>query len=88
MFSEPERAALRVAQLAGQVPNHVSDADFDALKAHFDEEQIVEIVAVISVIGFLNRWNDTVAIPLETGPMGIGEKHLAPWGWSAGKHVD
>ena len=87
LFSEPERAALRVAQLAGQVPNHVSDADFDALTDHFGEEQIAEIVAVISIFGFLNRWNDTMATPLDEGPMDIGEKHLAGWGWSAGKHV-
>eukprot|EP00913_Durusdinium_trenchii_P005251 g4897.t1 len=67
LFSEAERAALTVAQLSAQVPNGVSDADFEALKPHFDEDQIVDIVAVISAFGFLNRWNDTLATPLEEG---------------------
>ena len=86
LFNDAERAALKVAQLAGQVPNGVSDEDFNQLKQHFDEEQIVEIVALISLFGFLNRWNDTMATPLEDAPREIGEKHLANWGWSVGKH--
>ena len=46
---DAERAALSVAQSAGQVPNMVTDADMDVLKQHFDEDQIVEIVAVRNV---------------------------------------
>lgn len=87
LFSEAERAALRLAQLAGQVPNAVSEEDFAALKAHFDDEAIVEIVALIAVFGFLNRWNDTMATPLEPEPMAVGERHLAAAGWAVGKHA-
>jgi len=58
----------------------------DALKTHFDEDQIVEIVAVICLFGWLNRFNDTMATDLEQRPMAFGEKHLAPSGWEAGKH--
>ena len=32
------------------------------------ERQIVQIVGVISLFGFLNRWNDTVATQLESAP--------------------
>jgi hypothetical protein len=59
LFSEAERAALRVAQCAAQVPNAVTDADFAELKKHYTDAQIVDIVAVISLFGFLNRFNDT-----------------------------
>ena len=86
LFSEAERAALRVAQGAGQVPNAVDDADFDALKAHFDENEIVGIVSIISFFGFLNRWNDTFGTALEDVPREHGEQHLAQEGWQAGKH--
>src|SRR5262249_16725429 len=41
LFSEAERAALRVAQGAAQVPNCVTDADFVELKRHYRDEQIV-----------------------------------------------
>lgn len=87
LFSEAERAALTVAQLAAQVPNGVSDADFEALKPHFDENQIVDIVAVISAFGFLNRWNDTLATPLEEVPVAHASDHLAKTGWTTGKHA-
>ncbi len=87
LFSEGERAALRVAQGAGQVPNAVSDQDFKDLKEHFDDEQIVEIVSVIALFGFLNRWNDTMATELETTPMKYATDNIASHGWSAGKHA-
>ena len=54
LFSEAERAELRVAQCAAQVPNAVTDADFAELKKHYTDCQIVDIVAVISLFGFLN----------------------------------
>lgn len=87
LFSDAERAALRVAQGAALAPNAVTDEDFAELKKHWTGEQIVEILAIISVFGFLNRWNDTLATPLEDGPKDLGEKHLSGWGWEAGKHA-
>ena len=66
-FSDAERAALRFAQAAGKVPNAVGDVEFAELRRHFDEEQILEMVAVLALLGFLNRWNDTLATTLEAG---------------------
>ncbi len=86
LFSPAERAALRVAQGAAQVPNAVGDEDFAELKRHYDEEEIVEIVAAIALFGFLNRFNDTMATEIETSPLEIGKRFLAPRGWSPGKH--
>ena len=68
LFSAAEKAALRVAFLAGQTPNAVTDDEFAGLAAHFDEEQQLEIVAVIAMFGFLNRWNATIATDLEELP--------------------
>jgi uncharacterized peroxidase-related enzyme len=86
LFSAAEKAALDVAVAAGCVPNAVTDELFAELHKHWTEEQIVEIVAVISYFGFLNRWNDTLATPLEEEPLHFGEEYLASHGWSAGKH--
>jgi alkylhydroperoxidase family enzyme len=85
-LSDAERAALGLAFAAGQVPNAATDAHFEALRAHYDEREIVEIVAVISVFGFLNRWNDTMATTLESAPMHFAADQLASQGWVAGKH--
>jgi uncharacterized peroxidase-related enzyme len=87
LFSEAERAALRVAQGAGQVPNAVTDADFAELKRHYTEAQIVDIVAVIALFGFLNRFNDTMATELESSPLAVGKHFLSAHGWTPGKHA-
>ena len=86
LFSPAERTALDFAASAALQPNQVSDEDFAGMRQHFDEEQIVEIVAVISVFGFLNRFNDTMGTPLEEIPIATGEKYLASHGWTPGKH--
>jgi len=87
LFSDAERAALRVAHGAAQVPNAVTDADFAELKKHYTDAQIVDIVAVISLFGFLNRFNDTMATELEASPIEAGKRFLAKNGWSIGKHA-
>src|SRR5262249_38092551 len=77
LFSAAARAALDVAVAAGCVPNAVTDEMFLELRRHFADEQVIEIVGVIAVFGFLNRWNDTFATPLEDEPLAFGETHLA-----------
>lgn len=88
LFSDAEKAALDLALAAGSVPNQSTDAHFDALRPHFSEDEIVEIVAVIALFGFLNRWNDTLATTLEDSPLAFAEAHLAPKGWVGDKHQD
>jgi uncharacterized peroxidase-related enzyme len=87
LFSAAERAALRVAQGAAQVPNAVTDADFAELQKHYSDTQIVDIVAVIALFGFLNRFNDTMATQLESSPIEAGKRYLAERGWTVGKHA-
>lgn len=86
LFSDAERVALDLAAAGGSVPNMASDDMFLQMRKYWTEEQIVEIVAVISVFGFLNRWNDTMGTPLEEEPIEVGQKFLAGHGWEVGKH--
>ena len=85
-FSAAEKAALALAEAAGKAPNAVTDAMFAELRRHWGEGEIVEIVATIAATGFVNRWNATMATPLEDEPMEVGAKHLAKNGWSPGSH--
>ena len=85
-FTPAERAALTVARGAGQVPNAVTDAEFRELRRWFDDEQVVEIVGVISLFGFLNRWNATFATELEQSPLSFAQRNLAEVGWVPGIH--
>jgi uncharacterized peroxidase-related enzyme len=86
LYTKGERATLDFALAAASVPNSVTDEMFAELRKHWTEEQIVEIVGVISLFGFLNRWNDTMATPLEDEPIEVAEKYLARGGWKIGKH--
>ncbi|MBT5049471.1 MAG: carboxymuconolactone decarboxylase family protein [Rhodospirillaceae bacterium] len=87
LFDEGERAALRFAQGAASVPNMVTDEDAEAVKAHFGEDGVVEILAVVSFYGFLNRWNDSLATELEEIAFDKASKTLAETSWDAGKHT-
>jgi uncharacterized peroxidase-related enzyme len=86
LFHDAERAALRLARDAGIVPNATTPAHFEELRKHYDDEQIVEIVATISLMGWLNRWNDTMATELEEVPLAFASQALTQHGWEAGKH--
>jgi uncharacterized peroxidase-related enzyme len=77
LFSEAEKAALRLARDGSMVPNEVTDRHFADLKRWFSEEQIVEITGVIALFGWLNRWNDTMATTLEETPRRFVERNLA-----------
>ncbi|MEM7282255.1 MAG: peroxidase-related enzyme [Pseudomonadota bacterium] len=87
LFDDAERAALDVGFKAAQTPNAVTQAEFDELAKHFSEPEIVEIVAAISLFGYLNRWNDTMATTLEHLPRERADRILGDVGWQVGKHV-
>ena len=86
-FSEAERAALDFALAASQVPDTMNPKIKKELYKHWDEGEIVEMLGVISLFGFLNRWNDTMATNLEDGAIESGNQYLAKYGWKKGKHV-
>jgi alkylhydroperoxidase family enzyme len=87
LFDEAERAALRFALAASQVPNAVTEAHFEQLRGYWDEGQIVEILATVCYVGFLNRWNDSLATTLEDRPARVAERHLGASDWRPGKHA-
>jgi uncharacterized peroxidase-related enzyme len=86
LFDERERAVLRIARDAACVPNRTTDEQFEALSAFYNEREIVEIVSVVSLFGWLNRWNDTMATELEAGALAFATDKLGPKGWEVGRH--
>ena len=87
LFPEAEKVAIEFAIAAASQPNDVTDELMYRRKQHWTEGQIVEIAATVSLFGFMNRWNDSMATPLEEEPLEVGEKHLAGKGWAVGKHT-
>ncbi|MBL0340673.1 MAG: carboxymuconolactone decarboxylase family protein [Bacteroidetes bacterium] len=86
-FNDAERAALDFALAASVIPNGVDDTVASNLRKHWDDGEIVEILGVIALFGFLNRWNDSMGTEMEPGAIESGEKLLAQVGWSIGKHT-
>ncbi len=85
-FDEAERAALHFARDASITPSAIEDRHFEGLRRRFDEDAIVEVLAVVSLFGWLNRWNDALATPLEADPLAFARAQLGPHGWQAGPH--
>ena len=85
LFDDGERAALRFARDASLVPNEVTPAHFVELRTYWDDGQIVEILAVVGLFGFLNRWNDTMATQLEDEPSTFAAARYGER-WEPGKH--
>ncbi len=85
-YSPRERVALDFALAAAAQPNAVTEAQFAELRAHWSEGEIVELLGVVAMFGFLNRWNDTMATPLEPVPTEVAQRTVGAHGWSPGKH--
>lgn len=86
-FSEAERAALDFSLAASMVPNAVDDTIKQRLYAHWNEGEIVEMLGVIALFGYLNRWNDSMGTSIEDGAVESGEHYLGKHGWNKGKHL-
>ena len=87
LFSDAEKAALDFSVKAASVPNGVTDEDVERMREHWDEGQIVEILAAVALYGFLNRFNDSLATPIEEGSAAFAEAAIGSQGWERGKHA-
>ena len=81
-YSDKEKAILDLSFAAGKTPNQSAQRHFDNLHKHFSKKEITDIVSVIALFGFLNRWNDTMGTVLEDVPENFVENQLKPLGWS------
>ena len=87
-FNPAERAALDFAVAAASIPNGVDASVRAELRRHWDDGEVVEILGVVALFGFLNRWNDSMATTLEEGAAAAARQWLAELGWERGKHGD
>jgi len=85
-FTDAEKAALKYAHAAASIPNAVDDEIAAELHKHWEDDDIVEITAVIALFGYLNRWNDSMGSALEDLPIDAGNKYLDETDWEIGKH--
>ena len=85
-FSPADRAAFDLVIAASQVPNAVNQALAEEARAHWNEGEIVEIMGVVALFGYLNRWNDSMGTQLEELAASTAAERLGHKGWNRGKH--
>ena len=78
-FSKKEKIAFEFAIASSSIPNRVDEKISSKLREHWDDGEIVEMLGVISLFGFLNRWNDSMGTPIEEGALESGNTHLKNW---------
>ena len=86
LFSEAEKVALRFTIAASSVPVSTSQELEELLQFHWDETDILEIMSVIALFGYLNRWNDVMGTSLEKDAKDSAESLLQNQ-WNIGKHA-
>ena len=87
LFDERERAALDLAAAAAQVPSMATAEHFERLReVGYSEAELVDIMAMISLFGFMNRWNDGVATRTEDAPARFALEHLGDLDFDLDKH--
>jgi len=84
LFSDAEKAAINLAFRSASQPNEARQSDFDRLKEHYTEGEIVELVGTAALFGYLNRWNDTMATQVEMIPADLTKRVFK--NWDEGKH--
>lgn len=85
-FSAAERIALDFSIVATMLPNAVDATIKTELYKYWNEGEIVEMLGVISLFGYLNRWNDSMGTVVETDAIESAEKYLGKHDWEIGKH--
>ena len=58
-FSDAEKAALELAERVTH-DSGVDDAFWSALRKHFDEGEIIELLAAIGLFNYFNRFNNAL----------------------------
>ncbi len=87
LYTDAEKAAFELALAASSVPNAVDDAITAEMHKYWDDGEIVEILGVVALFGYLNRWNDSMGTTMEAGAVDAGERLLSKSSWTRGKHV-
>ena len=65
LFDERERAALEYAEAMTDSTHRATDAIVDRLRAHFDEDAIVELTGLIAFQNLSSKFNSALDVPAQ-----------------------
>ncbi|MFZ0771410.1 MAG: carboxymuconolactone decarboxylase family protein [Candidatus Sulfotelmatobacter sp.] len=64
-YGEKERAALVYVEKLTRAPREITEADFDGLKKHFSDPEIVDLHMLAGLANLTNRITDPLGLELE-----------------------
>jgi uncharacterized peroxidase-related enzyme len=64
-YSAKERAALTYVEKLTRAPHEITETDFDELKKHFSDPEIVDLHMLAGLANLTNRVTDPLALELE-----------------------
>jgi uncharacterized peroxidase-related enzyme len=64
-FTEKERTAVAYSEKLTRDPHSVNDADFAALKKHFNDAEIVDLHLLTGLANLTNRFTDPLGLEVE-----------------------
>jgi uncharacterized peroxidase-related enzyme len=64
-YSEKERAALTYVERLTRAPHEITETDFDELKKHFSDAEIVDLHMLAGLANLTNRLTDPLGLELE-----------------------
>jgi uncharacterized peroxidase-related enzyme len=64
-LSEKEQTALAYTDKLTRAPREVTDADFEKLKKHFSDPEIVDLHMLVGLANLTNRFTDPLGLKLE-----------------------
>jgi uncharacterized peroxidase-related enzyme len=64
-FIEKERTAVAYSEKLTRAPHSVNDADFTALKKHFNDAEIVDLHLLTGLANLTNRFTDPLGLEVE-----------------------
>ena len=83
-YTNAEKAAFRLVVAASKVPVAITIEIEEDLKHFWSEDEILEIMGVVALFGYLNRWNDVMGTTLEDPANETASKIFS--NWNKGKH--
>lgn len=88
IFSPQELAVINICKKLGPLPSRVASEDIKSLASVFSEKAQEAVINSATVMGFLNRFMDTIGMTLEMEPLELAMSELAQSGWEAGSSYD
>jgi uncharacterized peroxidase-related enzyme len=64
-FTEKEQTALAYVEKLTRTPREANDADFEKLKKHFSDAEIVDLHLLVGLANLTNRFTDPLGLEVE-----------------------